>query len=191
MTWASSSRASGTRETEASEPKYCREKAAHVQCAHTCTCRVCPENQSRVFQGLACDKTFCIFRKTPLSSLARRHGGRGSVATHPSLLLPPRVGRPRCMLGPTVMRRMELSPLSLQNRGAKCMLQKMKRGVPAPALSTYFLISLWRVIFLRYLLYFINSILSGLFLRFCRRRRERNTQKEVGGLGQSDDFGAR
>ncbi len=95
------------------------------------------------------------------------------------------------MLGPTVMRRMELSPLSLQNRGAKCMLQKMKRGVPAPALSTYFLISLWRVIFLRYLLYFINSILSGLFLRFCRRRRERNTQKEVGGLGQSDDFGAR
>ena len=43
----------------------------------------------------------------------------------------------------------------------------------------YFLISLCRVCFFRYLLYFIISILSGLFLRFCgsQKKRRRTTAK--------------
>ena len=49
----------------------------------------------------------------------------------------------------------------------------------------YFLISLCRVCFFRYLLYFIISILSGLFLRFCgsQKKMKANNGK---GIGVSD-----
>ena len=42
----------------------------------------------------------------------------------------------------------------------------------------YFLISLCRVCFFRYLLYFIISILSGLFLRFCGSQKKKNDEGE-------------
>ena len=56
----------------------------------------------------------------------------------------------------------------------------------------YFLISLCRVCFFRYLLYFIISILSGLFLRFCgsqKKRRRRTTAKASSASAMERSFG--